>query len=285
MTSRRKSNSNAELRNVPSVVSAPYAHGHQPSVLKSHTWRTVANSAQYVVPYISTDSRILDIGCGPGSLTNELGSLCRQGSVIGIDLSENVIEIAAATEHPENVSFEIIDAFHMPFDDNSFDLVHAHQVLQHVPNPVALLAEMSRVVRPTGVVAVRDSEYSGFTWSPKSSELEKWLTTYIAIAKFCGGEPDAGRHLKRWATEASLEIVNQSSSTWVFESTEDVKWWGETWADRVLNSNFADHAKSLNLLTDLELQIMHDGWISWSQCNPAYFIIPHDELIARKRLD
>ena len=259
-----------------------YAHGHQPAVLKSHSWRTVANSAQYVVPYISPESRILDIGCGPGSLTDDFGSLCAQGSVIGVDISENVIEIATAAEHRENVSFETIDAYHMPFDDDSFDVVHAHQVLQHVTDPVALLVEMSRVVRPTGVIAVRDSQYSSFSWSPKSSELDKWLITYIAVARFCGGEPDAGGHLRNWADEASLDTVKQSSSTWVFETPADVKWWGETWADRVLNSNFADHAQTLNLLTELELQKMHDGWITWSQSNPAYFIIPHDELIARK---
>ncbi len=138
------------------------------------------------------------------------------------------------------------------------------------------------MVRPTGVIAVRDSQYSGFEWSPKSSELDKWLKTYIAIARFCEGEPDAGRHLENWATKASLEIVGKTSSKWVFETPDEVTWWGETWADRVLNSNFADHARTLGLLTDRELQNMHDGWIMWSQRDAATFMIPHDELVARK---
>lgn len=261
-----------------------YAHGHQPAVLKSHTWRTVLNSAQYVAPFIEADSQILDIGCGPGSLTNDFGSKCPQGSVIGVDISEKVVEIALASVHRENVSFEVMDAYHLPFANNSFDVVHAHQVLQHVNDPVSLLSEMSRVVRSTGVIAARDSQYSAFEWSPKSSELERWLTSYISIARFCQGEPDAGRHLEKWAKEASLEIVRKSSSKWVFETPEEVKWWGETWADRVLNSNFAGHAQTLGLLTERELLSMHDGWISWSQSVPATFVIPHDELVARKRL-
>lgn len=236
-----------------------------------------------MVPFIAADSRLLDIGCGPGSLTNDFGSLCPQGSVIGIDSSEEVIEIAKTAKHLAHVSYEIIDAYHLPFDDNSFDVVHAHQVLQHVIDPVALLTEMSRVVRPSGVIAVRDSEYSAFKWSPKSAELEKWLTTYIAVARYCGGEPDAGRYLENWAGQASLETVKRSNSKWVFESPEDVKWWGSVWADRVLGSNFADHARNLKLLTDLELQNMRDGWITWSKSDPAYFMIPHGELIARKR--
>lgn len=260
-----------------------YAHGHQPAVLKSHTWRTVKNSAQYVVPFIAVDAQILDVGCGPGSLTNDFGSKCPQGSVIGVDISENVVQIATASAHRANVSFEIMDAYNLPFANNSFDVVHAHQVLQHVNDPVALITEMSRVVRPTGVIAVRDSRYSAFEWSPKSSELDRWLTTYISIAKFCQGEPNAGSHLEKWAMDASLEIVNKTSSKWIFATPEEVKWWGETWADRVLNSNFADHAQSLGLLTERELLSMHDGWITWSQSEPAYFIIPHDELVARKR--
>ncbi|MEO5974858.1 MAG: methyltransferase domain-containing protein [Ilumatobacteraceae bacterium] len=266
-------------------MNSEYAHGHQAAVLKSHTWRTILNSAQYVVPYIVADSKILDVGCGPGSLTNDFGSKCPQGSVVGVDISEKVVEIAMASEHPANVSFEIVDAYNLPFANNSFDVVHAHQVLQHVSDPVALLTEMSRVVRPTGVIAVRDSQYSEFKWSPKSSELDKWLTTYISIAKFCQGEPDAGRHLENWALEASLDIVRKTSSKWVFETPEEVTWWGETWADRVLNSNFADHARTLGLLSDLELQNIHDGWISWSRSTPAFFVIPHDEVIARKGLD
>lgn len=263
-------------------MTSPYAHGHQPSVVRGHSWRTVANSAQYVVPYVSADSQILDVGCGPGSLTNDLGSLCPQGSVIGIDTSKDVIEGAKTSEHRENVTYQILDAFHLPFDDDSFDVVHAHQVLQHVADPVSLLIELARVVRPSGVIAVRDSEHSGYRWSPESAVLDKWLATYIAVARFCGGEPDAGRFLESWASQAGLETVNRSTSKWLFETPEDVKWWGNIWADRVLGSNFADHARNLKLLTDSELQSMHDGWVSWSNSDPAYFMIPHDELIARK---
>ncbi len=123
-------------------MNSEYAHGHQPAVLRSHSWRTVLNSAQYVVPFIAADSEILDIGCGPGSLTNDFGSKCPQGSVIGVDISEKVVEIAEASGHRENVSFAVIDAYHLPYADNSFDVVHAHQVLQHVNDPVALLSVM-----------------------------------------------------------------------------------------------------------------------------------------------
>ena len=88
--------------------------------------------------------------------------------------------------------------------DDSFDVVHAHQVLQHVADPVAALREMARVTRPGGVVGVRDSDYAAFAWYPRLPGLDRWLALYQAAARANGGEPDAGRHLLAWAHAAGL---------------------------------------------------------------------------------
>jgi SAM-dependent methyltransferase len=243
----------------------------------------VANSAQYVVPYISDDSQILDIGCGPGTLTADLASLCPNGSVTGIDTSSSVIEVAMASNYARaNLSFDVVDAYHLPYPDNSFDVVHAHQVLQHVPEPVVLLKEMSRVVTRNGVIAARDADYERFSWAPDKPELRRWLDTYRIIARLCGGEPDAGRYLLDWASEAHLNIVAHTTSVWEFDTTSDVKWWGEMWADRVLNSNYSQHALAHDLLTDRELLAIHNAWIEWSREPSAHFVIPHGEIVASK---
>ncbi len=84
----------------------------------------------------------------------------------------------------------------------SFDVVHAHQVLQHVADPVAALREMARVTRPGGVVAVRDSDYAAFAWYPRLPGLDRWLALYEDAARANGGEPDAGRRLLAWAHAA-----------------------------------------------------------------------------------
>ena len=262
-------------------MSHPYVHGHQASVLTSHSWRTVANSAHYAVPFISSDSRILDIGCGPGTLTADLASLCPSGSVTGVDSSSSVIEVAKSSNFAyANLSFDVVDAFHLPYPDNSFDVVHAHQVLQHVSKPVDLLKEMSRVLSRDGVIAVRDADYERFSWTPDFPELRQWLDTYRTIARLCHGEPDAGRYLSDWALEAQLKIVAETTSIWKFDTSSDVKWWGEMWADRVLNSNYSQHALAHDLLTNRDLRVIHDAWIEWSHEPSAHFVIPHGEIIA-----
>ena len=72
-----------------------YTHGHHESVLRSHTWRTIANSAQYLAPHLVDGCRVLDVGCGPGTITAEMADLVgSSGSVTGMDASAEVVELA-----------------------------------------------------------------------------------------------------------------------------------------------------------------------------------------------
>nr|BFF14555.1 hypothetical protein GCM10025699_58580 [Microbacterium flavescens] len=130
---------------------ARYTHGHHESVLRSHTWRTVDNSAAYLVPHLTPGVGVLDVGSGPGTITIDIAARVSPGLVVGIDAAAGVVEQAtalAAETGTTNVRFETADLFALPFDDDRFDVVHAHQVLQHVGDPVAALREMRRVTRP-----------------------------------------------------------------------------------------------------------------------------------------
>jgi ubiquinone/menaquinone biosynthesis C-methylase UbiE len=85
---------------------------------------------------------MLDVGCGPRTVTIGLARVVSSGHVTGIDLSEEVIEIARGALHERdvpNVKFEVGDLYGLSFVDKSFDVVYAHQVLQHLSNPVAAL--------------------------------------------------------------------------------------------------------------------------------------------------
>ena len=144
-----------------------YTHGHHESVLRSHKWRTVDNSAAYLAPHLATGISVLDLGCGPGTITADIGRRVAPGRVLGIDASANVIEEARrdAGGGP-NVEFSVGDLYALHTDDDTFDIVHAHQVLQHLPDPVAALREMKRVCKPGGLVAARDGDYGAFRWYP-----------------------------------------------------------------------------------------------------------------------
>src|SRR5215472_6218342 len=119
-----------------------YLHGHHDSVLRSHRWRTAENSARYVLGHLEAGAEILDVGCGPGTITAGLAALVPDGWVVGIDAAAGVLDEARAESAClglVNVRYEVGDVYQLAFADSSFDVVHAHQVLQHLSDPVAAL--------------------------------------------------------------------------------------------------------------------------------------------------
>jgi len=264
---------------------AAYIHGHHESVLRSHRWRTAANSAAYLLPSIEPGMAILDVGCGPGTITLDLARLVAPaGRVVGLDAVEAPLAAARADARSQglaNVTFEVGDVHDLPFENGSFDIVHAHQVLQHVGDPVAALREMARVCKPGGQVAARDSDYEAMTWFPLEPMLERWLALYRQTARASGGEPDAGRRLLGWAHAAGLTDVTPTASAWCYASVSDRSWWGELWAERVVSSTFATQALEHGLATRDELEGIADAWHRWSTKDDAWFAILHGEIRAR----
>ena len=259
-----------------------YTHGHHESVLRSHGWRTLDNSAAYLVPHLVAGQTLLDVGSGPGTMTVEFAQRLAPGRVVGLDASAEVV--ALATEQGadvENLEFTVGDAYRLPFDDDSFDLVHAHQVLQHLADPVLALREMRRVAKPGGVVAARDVDYHGTVWHPELPGLALWMDTYQAVHRGNGGEPDAGRRLTAWALAAGFVEVATSATVWCFASDADRSWWGGMWADRALQSAFAPDALRNGHATQEQLQQISDAWTAWSTDPSATLIMPHGEIVCR----
>ena len=263
------------------MVEDRYTHGHHASVVNAHATRTVANSAAYLAEHLEPGQSLLDVGCGPGSITAEFAELVAPGRVLGVDLSADVIDQAAKAHGDSTVEFAAMDLYSLDLEDNSFDVVHAHQVLQHVSDPVAALREMRRVARPGGLVAVRDADYAAMHWSPDSPLLTKWQKIYRAVAYANDAEPDAGRHLTRWAHEAGFEQVTPSVSTWLFASDERRGWWGTTWSQRIVSSSLAEQAVSGGHASSQELQAISDAWLRWTTEPHGWFVVVHGELLCR----
>ncbi len=262
-----------------------YTHGHTDAVLRSHRWRTADNSAAYLLPHLHAGTTVLDVGCGPGTITLDLARRVRPGTVVGVDRSEAVVAEAAAAAGQaglaDDVDFATGDVYGLGYGDGAFDVVHAHQLLQHLSDPVAALREMGRVCAPGGLVAVRDSDYAAFTWWPRVPALDEWLALYRTVARGNRAEPDAGRRLKSWALAAGLEVASSSAGVWCFSSAADVRWWGRMWAERVVGSAMADQAVERGLATRGDLDRLARGWREWASAPDAWFTVLHGELLCR----
>lgn len=266
-------------------MSPTYTHGHDESVLKSHRARTAANSAAYLLPSLRPGLSLLDVGAGPGSITADLAALVAPGRVVALETSE---EVLAATRRGvdglANVECVVGDVHALAFDDDTFDVVHAHQVLQHVVDPVGALRELLRVCRPGGVVAVRDADYEAFTWYPDSPGLDRWLALYRALARRNGGEPDAGRRLLSWALAAgaSADGVTATASVWCYADDEARAAWGLGLADRILHSAVGAQLVETGLATASDLDEIADAWRHWAAQPDGWFSLLHGELLIRK---
>ena len=273
-------NDSPERQETAPQAGRPLAGQHLPRVL---TWRTVQNSAAYLMPHLRAGQTVLDVGSGPGTLTLDLARRVTPGIVIGVDADAEQVEQArglAVDEGVTTVRFLRGDVRELPVMDASVDVVHAHQVLQHVVDPVTALREMRRVLRPGGILAARDADYAAAAWYPKLPGLAAWREVYRAVQEFTGAVPDAGRALKAWARLAGFDDVRCSASMWCFASPAEQEWWGLSWSERVLDPDFTAIAIESGAAGLADLRGMSAAWAQWAADPDAWFGLPHGEIIA-----
>lgn len=259
-----------------------YTHGHSESVLRSHRARTAENSAAYLLPHLRPTDRLLDVGSGPGTITADLAALV--GEVVALEIAEDAAALTragVAERGVRNVEVCVGDVHALDLPDASFDVVHAHQVLQHVADPVEVLRAMAARCVPGGLVAVRDVDCSAFSWFPRLPDLDRWLHLYRTAARANGGEPDAGPRLLGWARAAGLRDVTATASTWCFTSDADRAWWGGMWADRIVQSALARRLVDSRLATTAELEGISAAWRRWAADPDGVFIVTHGEVLGR----
>ncbi len=262
-----------------------YTHGHHESVVSRHRKRTASEAAAFLLPHLKPGMRLLDVGCGPGSITLGLAAAVAPGEVLAIDLSSDVLEEArrlAIEKGVRNVHFERADVNALAQPDGAFDIVYAHQVLQHVPDPVRALEAMKRLLARGGLLAVRDSDYGTCTWSPPEPRIARWLEIYHAVASANGADADAGRHLHGWLMRAGFEALRLSGTTWTFPGYDSVEEWSISWAERTVDSNLATKAIEYGIATRSELESIAEGFRRWCREPDAFFSIGHVEALARK---
>ena len=183
-----------------------------PNITKLYGERTAKTSCQYFISYVTKTANILDVGCGPGGITADLAKIAKEGRTIGVDISEAVIEQAtAAFSDIPNLKFQVADATDLKdFADNSFDIVHCHQVLMHSPDPgpITILKEFYRVCKPGGFIAARENSNSVvLSLKPDLPLLRAYWERCLLFVPKIGGHLQAGRDLEGWAEEAGWGAV------------------------------------------------------------------------------
>jgi SAM-dependent methyltransferase len=188
--------------------------------------RTARDRAAFVFPFLRNVTRLLDVGCGPGSITLGLArSIDPEGHVVGVDKQPSQIHIAkraAVTAGITNAIFQVANADELPFETASFDVVFAHALFEHLPAPASVLAEMARVLRPEGTLAICSSDWSGARIEPDSADVRCALQGHYALRRRAGGDPFAAARLPEWVSAAGFSIVHCGAEDKVDMSYSDL---------------------------------------------------------------
>ncbi len=259
-----------------------YTHGHHESVVQSHARRRAEVEAWFLLPRLRAGMRLLDAGCGPGTVTAGLARAVSPGEVIGLDAAPGVLEHArahASEEALENISFVAGDVYQLEFADAEFDVVYANQLLQHLTDPVRAITEMRRLLRPGGLLAVRDADYATMSPYPKFPEFADWNRLYHEVAYRNNAEPDAGRNMPAWVRAAGFGDTEIHPNVVAMEG-EEARIWGRTWSQRILYSGIADQALEYGFADRAELERLSKGWASWAETEAPFFMFTQIAVLA-----
>lgn len=196
------------------MQTATYTPGYSAPVVAFMEQRTAETHGGFFLPHLVSGCHVLDVGCGPGTITLGLARRVGPGVVTGIDIEDS--QFGKAREQAErerlNVEFRKASVYQLPFDDGCFDAVFSHALLEHLSDPAAALAELRRVLRPKGLIGLRAGDMGGMLIDSDSEGPAQGLAAYIAKRRENSGDPNAGRKLGRLLRNAGFTVLNMTAS-------------------------------------------------------------------------
>ena len=202
-----------------------YAMGYSDIFMEMLGRRSAPQNAGHLLPLLRPGMTLLDLGCGPGSITSGLAAAVHPGKTHGVDLNEEQLGLARQQAQElglDNLEFHQSNALRLPFPNQHFDAIHCHGFLMHSPCIKAQLAEILRVLKPRGILASRDMDVptSFITPAALSHEIFGMLAEMIRQE---GGNPWMGRRLKIFFLNAGLEEVETGFNADHFTQPEEVE--------------------------------------------------------------
>ena len=203
-----------------------YTMGFSEEMLDSLRRYTAEASASHLLPYLRPGFRILDFGCGPGTISAGLAKAVAPGELHGVDMEESQIEVArlvAKAGGHDNATFHVGDVTGLPFEDGYFDVAHCHNVLMHIPDTGAVLTEIKRVLKPGGIISCREMICGSSFTHPDFGVIRKTWDMFEDLLAADDGHPQMGKELKTRMAAAGFTNVRSTTSFDIYSVPEDVE--------------------------------------------------------------
>jgi ubiquinone/menaquinone biosynthesis C-methylase UbiE len=235
----------------------------------AHARRTAEKHAHFLLPHLKPGMRLLDAGCGPGSITLGLAETVAPAEVVGIDASDAAIDAAramAAERNVVNVRFEVADVHALPYGDATFDAAFVHALLQHLPDPLAALVEIRRVMKPGAVIGIADADHDGYIIAPPDPMLVRWHELSTRMKQ----SPLVGKHLRALLHEAGFVNTFGGATAGADGTAQGTLLNGEGQARYLEAPQFIDYVVARGWATEQDLASMAAAWRAWGK-HPGAF--------------
>ncbi len=261
-----------------------YSHGYgAPSEYMAQ--RTASTHAGFFLPHLGSGMSLLDCGCGPGTTTVGLAEILAPGEVVGIDIGESQIELArahAAERQVFNVRFEVANIFELPFPEDSFDAVFAHTVLQHLSDPIAALEEMRRVLKPGGIVGIREEDWGSHLLAPHLPLVEETFELYFKYWQHNGGDPYLPRGYREILRESGFINVEVTGTAEVEATSEATRFYAQLFARHINEPIFLHTVTELGWIDSDKIEEMRSAWLEWGEHPDAFKALIYAEGVGWK---
>ena len=265
-----------------------YTGGHRAEVRDMLGKRVARREAAFVLPFLRPGMRLLDCGCGPGSITVDLAALLQPGEVVGIDIHGAGLDGArrlAAERGLDSVRFCEASIYELPFDDGSFDAVFAHGVLYHLGRPESALLEMRRVLRPGGIIALRDYDGAGNIGWPAHPLDKRSSEIFHGLLRSAGGDPEFGRKHGALLRQAGFEDLVLGASFDVYATPVEIQAISRAALALWRDPRNAAAAIESKLTTSSELDAIVEHLEQWQHDPEAFYARARCEAVAFKSRD
>ncbi len=243
---------------------AEYARWLESAHSGAHARRTAERNAAFLLPHLKPGMTLLDAGSGPGSITLGLANVVAPGHVTGVDVRSSAIERSralAAERGITNVTFEQHHLRALPYEDETFDAVFMHAVLQHIDEPERIVTELFRVMKPGGVIGVADADFDGFICWPNDPLIHR--STEVLIGVRNEGDPRVGKRLRALLVEAGFEKAVGYMAAGAEGEPNIVALNGASWAGRFAAEPFVAYAEAIGVSTRAEMAAISEAWRRW----------------------
>jgi SAM-dependent methyltransferase len=261
-----------------------YTMGYGPAATAIMAVRTAQAHAAFFLPQLRSGMSVLDCGCGPGTITIGFAEIVAPGQVVGTEIEDSQVALArenAAKRNVPNARFELADIYALPFERFSFDAVFISAVIGNLREPVRGLREAYRVLKPGGVIGIREFDHGGDLLYPMDPALKQYNECYRRLRSENGGDPESGRKVGAFLLDAGFRDVKMSACYESMADPQVLRGVAGVFAG-LLSEGWGDAFEDRGWATTEDIRAMSDAWLRFPATQGAFYAAAWCEVLAQK---